>query len=267
MAAQWLKEYYSWILCQRHASLLQRIYCRFFGLPLLGKFFRLRIMRQFLAGELSSGSCAIDLGCGLGELSLLLAAGGATVTAVDRQAASLGYLQRYAASRGLSVKTHCADLEQEGTFSSVVYDLVVCVAVLDYVRKPQEFLAKAAAMAREGGTLYLGFPLATRKVHCPYEQLTGTVRQHNGFSKDQMYAWCSENGLAVVQERTYLPGNLFYHFSRSSAWLIRRGCPVSCADALAYPFFLLGAVLLQGLAAAYGTEVIVKLRKHAVPCA
>ena len=79
------------------------------------------------------GARVLDVGCGIGRWSRLLAARGARVTGVDLSPTMIAEAQRRAAASGLAGRCRflvqdSAALEVEGAF-----DLIVCVTVLQHI--------------------------------------------------------------------------------------------------------------------------------------
>lgn len=74
-----------------------------------------------------SGS-VLDLGCGLGVLSILAARAGCTVEAFDGADSAVNSLNERAQREGLPIRAHAADLENATIAGS--YDSVVCIGLL-----------------------------------------------------------------------------------------------------------------------------------------
>jgi malonyl-CoA O-methyltransferase len=95
------------------------------------------------------GLRVLDLGCGTGRHALWLAAGGATVTAVDF---SEGMLER-ARGKPHADRVHFLqhDLHQPLPFADRAFDLVVSGLVLEHIRQLDLFFAEAKRVTRSGG--------------------------------------------------------------------------------------------------------------------
>jgi tellurite methyltransferase len=108
------------------------------------------------ADLLPRGGTALDVACGRGRHSLLLASAGLAVHAVDRDLAALEALAADAARLGLPVTTRQEDLEADGaTLGDAVYDLIV---VVHYLHRPL-FPALRRALRPGGVLLYETFTI------------------------------------------------------------------------------------------------------------
>lgn len=104
------------------------------------------------------GLRVLDLGCGVGRWSLLLAGRGAEVTGVDLSPTMIGEAQGRAVKRGLAQRCRfevqdLAQLDAQGS-----YGLVLGVTVLQHILDPQAVQSALARMARhlaEGGRMVL----------------------------------------------------------------------------------------------------------------
>ncbi len=129
---------------------------------------KLRKLERRFEGRLrvEPGLRYLDMGCGGGELSILLAKRGAThVTGIDFMPRSIEAARRAAQREGVSgrVAFVCADLHDWAPEEK--FDVLISFDVLEHVREPLRFLRRMAAFARPGGTALLAFgPL----FHSPY---------------------------------------------------------------------------------------------------
>ena len=97
----------------------------------------------------------LELGCGTGQLSLVLASGGRTVTGADFARPSL-QLARDAAAR-YRVTAHFVetDLRRPGLRPAAIA-VVICTGVLHHTPEPRASFAAIAPLARPGGVLVIG---------------------------------------------------------------------------------------------------------------
>lgn len=109
-------------------------------------FFDAQFRRQVAAGEYAlnpfeqaaekfvSGR-VLDLGCGLGNLSIAAARRGATVTAVDASPAAVERIRRTAAVENLHLTAVLADVEDYAIEGH--YDTVIAIGILMFLRREQ----------------------------------------------------------------------------------------------------------------------------------
>jgi tellurite methyltransferase len=126
------------------------------------EFFDTQFRRQAVAGEYAlnpfeqavlpflSGE-TLDLGCGLGNLSLAAAAQGCKVRALDASAAAVGDLARRATAAGLPVEARQADLR--GYVPTQPYDAVVAIGLAMFFACPDAhaMVARIRDAVRPGG--------------------------------------------------------------------------------------------------------------------
>lgn len=100
--------------------------------------------------KVAPGTRVLDVGCGVGRWSRLLAARGARVTGVDLSPTMIAEAERRAAASGLS--SRCRFSVQDSTALEIdgTFDLIVCVTVLQHVLD-----AGALRSALERMTLHL----------------------------------------------------------------------------------------------------------------
>lgn len=113
------------------------------------------------AALLPAGGAAVDLACGRGRHSLLLAAAGFRVTAMDRDAGKIAALAADAARLGLPITAEVVDLESETvSLGTACNDLVLGI---HYLHRPL-FPAIVQALVPGGLLLYETFttPQAAR---------------------------------------------------------------------------------------------------------
>ena len=93
----------------------------------------------------------LDLGCGLGNLSIAAAAAGCRVTALDASPAGVADLQKRAAERKLAVKARVADLCAFAP--GAPYDCIVAIGLLMFLPCPdaKALLERLRDAVRPGG--------------------------------------------------------------------------------------------------------------------
>ena len=114
--------------------------------------------RAFLLGHVRSGQRVLDLGCGEGAFTAVLAAAGAQAVGVE--VAERAVARARAAHPGLQF-VH-VPIEQPLPFADGSFDVVWVSEVLEHVADTARFLSEARRVLVTGGTLLLTTPAAGR---------------------------------------------------------------------------------------------------------
>jgi SAM-dependent methyltransferase len=101
-----------------------------------------------------AGADVLEIGCGMGTHTQLLAEGGARVTAVDLTPRAVQMTRRRCELRGLAVTVRQADAESL-PFAAQSFDLVWAWGVLHHSSSFERCLAEAGRVLRPGGRLFL----------------------------------------------------------------------------------------------------------------
>jgi ubiquinone/menaquinone biosynthesis C-methylase UbiE len=120
-----------------------------------------RAFRAVADLELRTGASILELGSGAGELAVMLARAGYTVTATDTADAMLERTAQRAASEGLTLAVQRADTH-ELPFGDESFDAVVALGVLPWLHSPGRALAELARVLRPGGFVLLSADNARR---------------------------------------------------------------------------------------------------------
>jgi len=107
-----------------------------------------------LAGDVH-GRSVLDAGCGDGSYSILAWTRGARVWGVDSSPAMLEAACRWAQSFGAHIE-FCRTSMEQLPFGSGVFDVVIAVTALCFVKDPQRAVLEAARVLRPGGRLIIG---------------------------------------------------------------------------------------------------------------
>jgi SAM-dependent methyltransferase len=106
--------------------------------------------RPFLPSDLS-GQQVLEMGCGLGELSRLLASQGALVTAVDLSASMLGHATNQEVGRPLGIRYLVGDVTTTDWWDGELFDGVACNMALMDIDDVDAAMATAACVLNPGG--------------------------------------------------------------------------------------------------------------------
>ena len=104
-----------------------------------------------------NGLRCLELGCGAGQNSIVLARKGALCTALDLSQAQLKSGRALAAKHSVSIRFIQADIDALPISLGPVFDLVHSVYALPFVKRPAKAIANAAELLRPGGTLIAVF--------------------------------------------------------------------------------------------------------------
>lgn len=101
----------------------------------------------------------LDLGCAEGKLSMLLAAKGHEVTAVDISQTYLDIAEKSAKDKGLPIRFVKCNIE-EGTaeLPKGYFDYIYFLNVIEHVKNPAESLHHIRSLLAEDGKLFLNTP-------------------------------------------------------------------------------------------------------------
>lgn len=121
---------------------------------------RLRLTQlQHILAPLRNGPPlkVLDAGCGLGQMSAWMAAGGHEVTACDISATMLERTLAACAEQGHAVECLQTSLHELPPRLQGQFDLVICHAVLEWLDDPQAAITLLERLLRPGGWLSLMF--------------------------------------------------------------------------------------------------------------
>jgi SAM-dependent methyltransferase len=150
--------------------------------------------RPFLSSDLS-GQHVLDMGCGLGELSRLLASRGASVTAVDLSANMLHHATNQETERPVGIRYLVGDVTTTDWWNGDLFDGAVCNMALMDIDDLGAAMATAVGVLRPGG--WFSFSL----LHPCFPGLrNGASEQLSSWPPDRGYAsegWWTTRGDGV----------------------------------------------------------------------
>lgn len=112
----------------------------------------------------------IELGCGTGKNTELLATRAAYLTAVDFSQEMLRKAQRKLQQPHISFQQ--ADITQEWTFAAQPADLLTCSLILEHIQDLSHVFAQARQVLKSNGLFYIG------ELH-PFKQYQGSKARFN----------------------------------------------------------------------------------------
>ncbi len=96
----------------------------------------------------------LDVGCGGGLLSEPMCRMGFQVTGLDASEKNIGTAAAHAAEGGLDIRYLNRTVEQVAAAGEVLYDVVLCMEVIEHVTDPESFLKTCASLVKPGGILF-----------------------------------------------------------------------------------------------------------------
>lgn len=155
----------------------------------------------------------LDVGCGVGALSLYLASNGAVVTGVDISPRAIA-IARDAAhqtklNKQVEFQTGGLVLAKKGT-----YDLVLCSEVIEHIPDDHSFITRLASQLKPGGVLMLTTPSSDNLLYNlgyydQFDQEVGHQRRYTPYNLHQLLATTDLKPVALRQVEGPLRNILF----------------------------------------------------------
>lgn len=110
---------------------------------------------EFIKNHAQLDSCSvIDVGCGGGLLSELLAKERARVTAIDMAENSLQIAKTHAKASNLKIEYVKSTAEEFSANNAEMYDVVTCMEMLEHVPDPLSIVESCSAMLKDNGVAF-----------------------------------------------------------------------------------------------------------------
>jgi 2-polyprenyl-6-hydroxyphenyl methylase/3-demethylubiquinone-9 3-methyltransferase len=111
---------------------------------------------QFIAARATlAGVRVLDVGCGGGLLTEVLARAGAEVTGIDMAPGMIEVARLHAAESALRIDYRMAAAEDLAQATAEAFDIVTCMEMLEHVPDPAAMTATLARLLRPGGALFI----------------------------------------------------------------------------------------------------------------
>ncbi|MEX0895772.1 MAG: methyltransferase domain-containing protein [Patescibacteria group bacterium] len=162
----------------------------------------------------------LDVGCGVGAVSLYLAKLGCRVVGIDVSSDAVTIAQGARKSAGLK---NCVFAEGELGVGSGSFDLVICSEIIEHIADQDEFLRRVASQLRPGGTLFLGTPSTETVLYKMglLKQFDAEVGHLRRYSEAELQDVIEKHGVAVEQIRSVESPLRNVLFITRAGWVIR----------------------------------------------
>lgn len=201
----------------------------------------------------------LNVGCGLGELSLMMAHAGHDVVGIDLEEDFIGLARRAAAREGLaSCRFEACALESYRTDEP--FDLVAATDVIEHIEDDRAAMAQIAALVKAGGQIVIAVP-AGQWLFGFHDRSLGHYRRYSARSLRDLAASCCHVDAVRYFGMTLVPVALLY--SR----ILQRGYPLAASsDRTGHPWLSAAVSALLGFERRWqmplGTSLL--LRGHRV---
>ena len=171
-----------------------------------------------------SATQVVDLGCGDGYLSYLMAKAGHVVTSVDLSANRLKKFESVA--REYHIQQVQADIKNTGLPASF-FDAVVCSEVLEHIEGYEDVLREAHRILKPGGTFIVTVPYneQLKIIICPHCHKPFYRDGHvNSFNKKNLAESLKKAGFDVELQtmfRSKLSVHIQYHFKLTYGFFLK----------------------------------------------
>jgi SAM-dependent methyltransferase len=189
---------------------LIRLYLNLFGIP-LGKTIRIDMVRELLRGYEVKGKRILDVGCGVGDLSFMLAQKGADVIGVELDAQKVASANKTAEKWQIEgLRFIAADVTKLEQMSLGQFDMIFCIALVEHIKDDVDLLRQVHSLLRPGGQFIMEVPSALRKTIPAVEEEDG--HQRPGYVFEEVPALLERVGLKVQRKCKRDPLGLFYYW-------------------------------------------------------
>lgn len=196
----------------------------------------------------------LNAGCGLGELSLMLARLGHTVVGIDLEPDFVTLARRGAGARGLtSCQFELCALEN--FHSDEPFDVVAATDVLEHIEDDRAAMAHLATLVKPGGKIFIAVP-AGQWLFGFHDRALGHYRRYSARSLRQLASpYCSVDTVRYF-------GTLLIPVALLYRRLLQRAYPLASTGQTKHPWRASAVRMVMGLercwAPPLGTSVLLK---------
>lgn len=189
---------------------LVRLYLSLFSPP-LGKTLRVGMVKELLRGHDLRGKRVLDVGCGIGDLSFLLADAGADVIGIELDPQKVACANRVARNWHFTrLRFVAGDVTRLDQTKLGQFDVICCIALLEHIQDDITLLLHLQSMLRPDGVFLLEVPSAHRKTIPEVEKADGHMRP--GYIFEEVPGLLKKTGFKVISSKTMDSLGLIYHW-------------------------------------------------------
>ena len=142
----------------------------------------------------------LDIGCGVGTMSLYLASLGAEVTGIDISERAISLSKDAQKSLGIkNVSFHHGDI----TAARGIFDLVICLEVIEHIEDDGKMLDEIRSHLKKGGRLFLSTPSRENVLYTLgfYKKFDTEVGHCRRYTMDELHTLVSHHGFQVIAQK------------------------------------------------------------------
>lgn len=163
----------------------------------------------------------LDLGCGYGHWSMVLARAGFKVCAIDIAASAVGTLKLWAKEEGLTIATEVCRI-QDLSFPSASFDAIISNSVLDHVlyADARQAVRTMQGLLKTDGLAFLTFDGMEKEDPRNYETLPdGTWHYVKGKQAGMLWRYCTDDEIKELFQGLKVLENQVRGNGRRAIWV------------------------------------------------
>ena len=149
----------------------------------------------------------LDVGCGGGILSALMAQLGAKVTGLDQSDIAIKIAQLHSKENNLSIDYKLLNIEDFIKKTKIKFDVITCLEMVEHVPNPASIIEACSKLLKKNGRLYLStinrnpkaFLFAIIGAEYVLKMLPKGTHQYDKFIRpDEIKTWSTRYGLKIT---------------------------------------------------------------------
>jgi ubiquinone biosynthesis O-methyltransferase len=179
------------------------------------KSFTYRPISKVIKGAVKSNSKILDIGCGEGNVSLLLAKKNNNVTGIDISSEAISIARKKAKMLNLEKKANFFIQDAHRLKSTGKFDIAICIEVLEHVKDDNKVIKNIYRKLKKTGTLIVTVPSKNASLYKlksvkAYDQKIGHLRRYSARSLSNKLKKNNFKVLKVKKTEGILRNSLFF---------------------------------------------------------